>query len=72
MQALSRMQRGHPCRRTFSVYYITRESVSIMIEDEDGHEMVLAHLNRGDFFSEMGLLESGQRTALLGGKNQTG
>jgi CRP-like cAMP-binding protein len=43
-----------------------------MIEDEDGHEMVLAHLNRGDFFSEMGLLESGQRTALLGGKNQTG
>jgi CRP/FNR family cyclic AMP-dependent transcriptional regulator len=24
------------------LYYITRESVSIMIEDDDGHDMVLA------------------------------
>jgi CRP/FNR family transcriptional regulator, cyclic AMP receptor protein len=48
-----------------TLYYITRGSVSIMIEDNDGHEMVLAYLNRGDFFGEMGLFESGQRTALV-------
>ena len=26
-----------------------------MIEDEDGNEMVLAYLNKGQFFGEMGL-----------------
>jgi CRP/FNR family cyclic AMP-dependent transcriptional regulator len=27
----------------------------VLIEDEDGHEIVLAYLNKGDFFGEMGL-----------------
>lgn len=48
-----------------ALYYIIRGSVSIMIEDDDGNAMVLAYLNRGDFFGEMGLFESGQRTALV-------
>ncbi|MCP4451637.1 MAG: cyclic nucleotide-binding domain-containing protein, partial [Planctomycetes bacterium] len=38
-----------------SLYYITRGSVEVMIEDEDGNEMVLAYLNKGQFFGEMGL-----------------
>jgi CRP/FNR family cyclic AMP-dependent transcriptional regulator len=38
-----------------SLYYITSGSVEIMIEDEDGNEMVLAYLNKGQFFGEMGL-----------------
>jgi CRP/FNR family cyclic AMP-dependent transcriptional regulator len=54
-----------------ALYYITRGSVSIMIEDDDGHEMVLAYLNRGDFFGEMGLFESGQRAALVMAKEET-
>jgi len=37
------------------LYYIVDGSVSVLIEDEDGNEMVLAYLNKGQFFGEMGL-----------------
>ena len=37
------------------LYYIIDGSVSVLIEDSDGHEIVLAYLNKGDFFGEMGL-----------------
>ena len=37
------------------LYFIIDGSVSVLIEDEDGHEIVLAYLNKGDFFGEMGL-----------------
>ncbi len=37
------------------LYYIVDGSVEVMIEDEDGNEMVLAYLNKGEFFGEMGL-----------------
>ena len=37
------------------LYYIVRGSVSVLIEDEDGHEIVLAYINSGGFFGEMGL-----------------
>ncbi len=37
------------------LYYITNGSVSVLIEDEEGREIVLAYLNKGDFFGEMGL-----------------
>jgi hypothetical protein len=32
------------------LYYIVDGSVEVMIEDEDGNEMVLAYLNKGQFF----------------------
>jgi CRP/FNR family transcriptional regulator, cyclic AMP receptor protein len=51
-------------------YYITGGSVSIMIEHDDGNELVLAYPNRGDFF-EMGMFESGQRTALVVAKEES-
>lgn len=38
-----------------SLYYIISGSVSVVSEDDDGNEMVLAYLNAGDFFGEMGL-----------------
>ena len=38
-----------------SLYYIISGSVEVMIEDEDGNEMVLAYLNKDQFFGEMGL-----------------
>jgi CRP/FNR family transcriptional regulator, cyclic AMP receptor protein len=38
-----------------ALYYIVEGSVEVMIEDEDGNEMVLAYLNKGQFFGEMGL-----------------
>jgi CRP/FNR family cyclic AMP-dependent transcriptional regulator len=46
------------------LYYIVRGSVEVMIEDEEGNEMVLAYLNKGQFFGEMGLFsDSQQRSA---------
>ena len=53
-----------------TLYYITRGSVSVMIEDETGHEMVLAYLNQGDFFGEMGLFEQDERSALVIAKGE--
>jgi CRP/FNR family cyclic AMP-dependent transcriptional regulator len=46
-----------------TLYYIIEGSVSVMIEDEDDHEIVLAYLNPGDFFGEMGLFGEEGRAA---------
>lgn len=40
-----------------ALYYVLRGSVTVMIEDDDGREMIMAYLNEGDFFGEMGLFE---------------
>ena len=40
-----------------SLFFIVRGSVSVVIEDSEGREMVVAYLNAGDFFGEMGLFE---------------
>ena len=39
------------------LYYIIKGSVTVLIEDTDGKEIVLAYLNEGDFFGEMGLFD---------------
>lgn len=55
-----------------SLYYIIEGSVSVLIEDEDdGNEIVLAYLNAGDFFGEMGLFdEQKKRSAWVRAKSQ--
>ena len=40
-----------------SLYYIIKGSVTVIIEDDDGREMIVAYLNNGDFFGEMGLFD---------------
>ena len=40
-----------------SLYYIIKGSVTVLIEDDDGKEMIVAYLNDGDFFGEMGLFD---------------
>lgn len=46
------------------LYYIISGSVTVLIEDPDGRRVVLAYLNQGDFFGEMGLFdEKEQRSA---------
>src|ERR1041385_1806179 len=53
------------------LYYIISGSVEVMIEDEEGNEMVLAYLNRGQFFGEMGLFyEQPTRSAWVRTRNQ--
>lgn len=49
-----------------SLYLILEGSISIMLEDEDGREIVLAYLGPGDFFGEMCLFpDQRQRTAIV-------
>ena len=58
-------RRHYPVRATIihegdvpdTLYYIIDGSVSVLIEDDDGREIVLDYLNPGDFFGEMGLFE---------------
>ena len=45
------------------LYYIVEGSVTVLIEDSDGREIVLAYLNPGDFFGEMGLFDESARSA---------
>jgi CRP/FNR family transcriptional regulator, cyclic AMP receptor protein len=48
------------------LYYIISGSVTVLLEDEEGHEIVLAYLNPGDFFGEIGLFhENMNRSALV-------
>ncbi len=57
-----------------SLYLILDGSVSVMVEDEadPDHKMVVAYLNYGDFFGEMGLyVEEGEpRSAAIVAKTQ--
>jgi len=41
-----------------SLFYIIKGSVTVIIEDDDGREMIMAYLNTGDFFGEMGLFDN--------------
>ncbi len=56
------------------LYLILDGSVSVMVEDEadKDHKMVVAYLNPGDFFGEMGLFakEHGGRSAMIVAKTQ--
>ncbi len=54
-----------------SLYYIVKGSVAIVIEDDDGREMIVTYLNQGDFFGEMGLFEddASERTAWVKARN---
>lgn len=60
-------RRKYPARSTIicagdnsdSLFYIIEGSVSVILEDDEGKEMVVAYLNKGDFFGEMGIFEPG-------------
>ena len=54
------------------LYYIITGSVTVLLEDDKGHEIVLAYLNPGDFFGEIGLFnEDASRTALVRARSET-
>ena len=58
-------RRRHPSKSTLiyagddsdALYYIIDGSLTVLIEDEQGREMIIAYLNQGDFFGEMGLFD---------------
>ena len=42
---------------TGDLYYLINGSVTVLIEDERGHEIVMTYLHPGDFFGEVGLFD---------------
>ena len=60
------IRQGEPSQ---DLYYVLSGSVTVRIEDEDGHELVLAYLNPGEFFGEIGLFgDDVHRTAVVRAK----
>ncbi len=54
-----------------SLYYVIKGSVTVVIEDDNGREMIVAYLNDGDFFGEMGLFDiEGARSAWVRAKTE--
>lgn len=52
-----------------TLYYILKGSVSVLIKDDEGKEMILSYLNQGDFLGELGLFQEGSiRTAWVKAK----
>lgn len=45
-----------------ALYYIVEGSVTVLIEDDEGKEIIVAYLNKGDFFGEMGVFEDSKTT----------
>lgn len=61
------IRQGDP---SHDLFYIIEGSVTVLLEDEEGRELVLAYLNPGDFFGELGLFnENPNRSALVRAKN---
>lgn len=60
------IRQGDPSR---DLYYVVSGVVTVRIEDEQGNELVLAYLNPGEFFGEIGLFgENAQRSAVVRAK----
>lgn len=53
-----------------TLYYIIKGGVTVIIEDDDGREMIVAYLNAGDFFGEMGLFGHEDRSAWIKSKTE--
>lgn len=45
----------HPGDAADSIFYIVEGQVTVLIEDEEGREIILTYLNKGEFVGEMGL-----------------
>lgn len=49
-----------------TLYYIIEGSVTVTTEDEEGRELILAYLNKGQFIGELGLfMDPGTREVLV-------
>lgn len=56
---------------SFDLYYIIKGSVTVQVEDARGREIVLAYLNPGDFFGEIGMFDDNhKRTAYVRAKTR--
>jgi CRP/FNR family cyclic AMP-dependent transcriptional regulator len=59
----------HPGDPADSLYYLIDGSVTVLMEDEEGHEIILTYLNKGVFIGEMGLfMAQPERTVMVRSK----
>ncbi len=57
------MRPGDPAN---TLFYVIEGSLSIIAEDEEGREIILAYVNPGDFIGELGLfVETPQRSVMI-------
>ncbi|HEX4881311.1 MAG TPA: cAMP-activated global transcriptional regulator CRP [Porticoccaceae bacterium] len=71
-------RRRYPARSTLihagdaceTLYYIIKGSVTVLIEDDEGREIIVAYLNTGDFFGELGLFDQQDRSAWVRTKTE--
>lgn len=47
----------HPGDEADVLYYLVEGSVTILIDDDEGKEIIITYLNKGDFIGEMGLFQ---------------
>ena len=47
----------HAGERAETLYFIVKGSVTVIVKDEEGKEMILSYLNQGDFIGELGLFD---------------
>ena len=61
------IRQGDPSR---DLFYVVKGSVTVLLEEGDGRELVLAYLNPGEFFGEFGLFDqNASRSALVRAKS---
>ena len=54
-----------------SIYYVLKGAVTVLVEDESGCEIIVAYLNKGDFFGKMPLcVEDTPRLAWVKAKTE--
>ena len=66
-------RRGYPAKSEIiypgdpadTLYFLLEGSSTVLMEDNEGHEIVLAYLNAGDFIGEMGLFSDSQNRSVL-------
>jgi CRP/FNR family cyclic AMP-dependent transcriptional regulator len=45
----------HPGDAADSIFYLVSGQVTVLMEDDDGREIILAYLNKGEFIGELGM-----------------
>jgi len=53
------------------IFFIVSGSVAVMVENEDGNELIISYLGPGEFFGELGLFdESARRSAWISARSE--
>ena len=55
----------HPGDPADVLFYLVEGSVTVLIEDEEGREIILTYLNKGEFIGEMGLFSPQKERSVL-------